>query len=93
MTIVLPDSGTNPSNPSGIFCRTAGCQMVAMRYQYVDNFLEAETKFFDESGYAFVLQPENLRFKDVTIPNAKPQDPKYSYGTKNVSTDYYNFNF
>ena len=93
MTIALPDSGPNPSNPSGVLCRAAGCQMVAMRYQYVDNFLEGEQKFFDESSYAFVLKPENLRYKAVTIPEATPQNPNYSYGTKNVKTDYYNFNF
>jgi hypothetical protein len=93
MTIALPDVGTNPSNPSGILCRAAGCQMVAIRYQMVDNFLEAETTFFDEGGYAFVLKPENLRYQAVTIPTATPQNPNYSYATQNVSTDYYNFNY
>lgn len=93
MTIVLPDVGSDPSNPSGTFCRTSGCQMVAMRYQTKDNFLDIDKKFFDESNYAFVLKPENLRYKAVTVPNPTPQNPNYSYGTKNVGTDYYNFNF
>ena len=30
MTIVLPDKGVNPANPSGILARAAGCQMVAI---------------------------------------------------------------
>jgi hypothetical protein len=93
MTIALPDKGADPSNPSGILCRAAGCQMVAMRYQTVDNFLEENAVFFDEGGYAFCLKPENLRYQAVTVPDPTPQNPDYSYGTRNVSTDYYNFNF
>jgi len=93
MTIVFPDNGVNPSNPSGIVCRECGCQMVAMRYQYVDNLLEENALFFDEAGYAFVLKPANLRYTEVTIPEPTPQNPEYSYQTRNVTTDYYNFNF
>ena len=93
MTIVFPDSGVNPVNPSGVLCRETGCQMVAMRYQYVDNFLQENAAFFNEAGYAFALKPENLRYKEVTIPMPKPQNPAYSYATRNVKTNYYNFNF
>jgi len=93
MTIVFPDSGSNPVNPSGILCRAAGCQMIAMRYQYVDNFLKENTVFFDEGGFAFVLKPENLRYHPVTIPTPTPQNPAYSYQTRNAKTDYYNFNY
>jgi hypothetical protein len=95
MTIVLPDSGTNPMNPSGIICREAGCQMVAMRYQYVDsaNFLEENTLFFKEAGYAFALKPENLRYHEVTIPDPHPPNINYAYDTRNAATEYYNFNF
>jgi hypothetical protein len=93
MTIVFPDNGINPSNPSGVLCRECGCQMVAMRYQSVDNLLEENAVFFDEAGSAFVLKPENLRYKEVTIPDPTPQNPEYSYQTRNVTTDYYNFNF
>jgi hypothetical protein len=93
MTIVLPDTGINPNNPSGMLCRESGCQMVAMRYQYVDQFLEENAQFFDESGFAFALKPERLRYKVVTIAEPTPQKPEYSYATRNVATDYYNFNF
>jgi hypothetical protein len=92
MTIVLPDKGYNPSNPSGILSRAAGCQMVAMRYQLVDNFLMENTLFFDRCGYAFCLKPEDLRYKVVTIPTPTPQNPAYSYATRSTSTDYYSFN-
>jgi len=93
MTIVLPDAGVNPGNPSGLFCRALGCQMVAMRYQYVDNFLEENAAFFDSCGYAFCLKPEDLRYKAVTIEAPTPQNPAYSYQTRTASTDYYNFNY
>jgi hypothetical protein len=91
MTIVLPDKGVNPPNPSAILCRTYGCQMVAMRYQLVDNFLMENAGFFDQGGYAFCLKPANLRYQAVTIPTPTPQNPSLSYATRTVSSDYYNF--
>jgi hypothetical protein len=91
MTIVFPDKGVNPSNPSGMLCRAYGCQMVAMRYQYVDNFLMENALFFDRASYAFSLKPADLRYTPVTIPEPTPQNPDYDYSTRNVSTDYYSF--
>jgi hypothetical protein len=93
MTIVLPDGGSNPTNPSGMVCRASGCQMVAMRYQYVDNYLMENALFFDEGGYAFVLKPPPLRYTPVTVAAPTPQNPNYSYETRSASTDYYSFNF
>jgi hypothetical protein len=93
MTIVFPDKGINPVNPSAILCRTYGCQMVAMRYQYVDNFLEENAAFFDRCGYAFCLKPLELRYQPVTIPMPTPQNPANSYETRSVTTDYYSFDF
>ena len=93
MTIVVPNNGVNPSNPCGIICRASGCQMVAMRYQYVDNYLIENALFFDRSRYAFALKPAALRYEIVTVAAPTPQLPEYSYATRNSSTDYYNFNF
>lgn len=93
MTIVRPDHGSNPANPSGTVCRASGCQMIAMRYQYVDNNLMENALFFDRGGYAFVLKPENLRYKPVTVPAPTPQNPDYSYKTRTSTTDYYSFKF
>jgi len=92
MTIVFPNSGANPGNPSGYLCRAAGCQMVAMRYQYVDNYLTENASFFDSCNYAFCLKPDYLRYEEVTIEDPTPQNPDYSYETRTVSTDYYSFN-
>jgi hypothetical protein len=91
LTIVFPDHGSDPPNPSGILCRDAGCQLVAMRYQYVDNFLVENALFFDRCGYAFCLKPERLRYKLITIPDPIPQDLALSYETRDVSSDFYSF--
>jgi hypothetical protein len=93
MTIVIPDSGSSPANPSGILCRAYGCQMVAMRFQTVDNFLTENTLFFDRSNYAFALKPIDLRYQPVTVEDPTPQNPAYSYATRNSTTDYYSFNY
>jgi hypothetical protein len=93
MTIVFPDGGASPSNPSGMTCRATGCQMVAMRYQLVDNYLMENTLFFDRAGYAFALKPDDLRYEPVTISAPTSQNPDYSYATRTASTDYYSFKF
>jgi hypothetical protein len=91
MTIVLPDTGINPPNPSGILARSYGCNFVAMRYQLVDNFLNENDQFFDNCSYAFCLKPDELRYHPVTIPTPTPQNPAYSYASRTTSTDYYSF--
>jgi len=93
MTIVLPDKGANPNNPNPIVPRESGCQMVAMRYQKVDEYLENNIAFFDNYGYAFRLKPKNLISASVTISEPTPQNPELSYKTRTVETDYYKFNF
>ena len=93
MTIVYPDQTSDPANPSGILTREIGCQMVAMRYQHVDNFLENNNTFFDNAGYAFCLKPENLRYQLTLVDDPTPQNPEYSYATKTQSTDYYTINY
>ena len=93
MTIVLPDRGPNPSNPSGIVCRADGCQITAMRYQYVDDNLTEMALFFDRSSYAFALKPEELRYHPVTVDMPTPQNPEYSYVTRTAESDYYKFQF
>jgi hypothetical protein len=67
MTIVVPDNGSNPANPSGVVCRESGCQMVAMRYQYVDANLKENILFFDRAAYAFVLKPPELRAQPIVV--------------------------
>jgi hypothetical protein len=91
MTIGMPDKGTNPENPSSVVMRETGCQLLGMRYQYIDVNIEENDIFFDENGYAFVLKPELLRYVPVTIPLPPPQNPELSYATRSVQSDFYKF--
>ena len=84
MTIGMPDIAKDPDNPSSIVMRQAGCQMLAMRYQKVDPYLEENALFFDTNGYAFILKPENLRYVPTTV-TVTPQDPGLSYATKELT--------
>jgi hypothetical protein len=91
MTIVLPDNGSNPDNPSGILCREMGCQMVAMRYEEPDNSLAENEAFFDSAGYAFVLKPESLRYSTAYIKPTPPNNPLLNFEARTTATDYYSF--
>jgi hypothetical protein len=89
LSIILPDNNINPANPSGLYCRAAGCQLVAMRYQYVDSFLNENEKFFDEAGHAFSLKPDRLRGHDIKLAEPVEQRPELSYAPRQIKSDYY----
>lgn len=91
ITIGMPDKGPNPENPSSIVLRESGCQLLGMRYQYVDSNIEENELFFNNNGYAFVLKPERLRYIPVTIEAPPPQDPALSFETRTVQSDFYKF--
>jgi hypothetical protein len=91
MTIGMPDKGSNPQNPSSVYMRETGCQLLGMRYQYNDTNLEENEMFFDENGFAFVLKPERLRYIPQIVDDPTPQDPKLSYATREVKSEFYNF--
>lgn len=84
MTIVLPDKSSDPPNPSGPLCREIGCQMVAMRYQKVDNFLKENSLFFNEAGSAFSLKPAALRYIKTTV-TVKKANPENSFAPRTTS--------
>jgi hypothetical protein len=86
MTIGVPDKGSSPPNPNSLIMRNNGCQFIAMRYQMVDAFLEENNTFFEENGTAFVLKPDDLRYKVQTIPAPPPQNERVSYETKKIKT-------
>ena len=91
MSLVLPNISEYDTNPNPSMGFKYGCQMMAVSIQNYDNSMEFYDKFFNQAGTAFVLKPENLRYIPATIkmPNAPP--PAYSYKSRDVSTDYYNF--
>ena len=91
MTFALPDKGSDPPNPSSVVMRECGCQMLGMRYQEIDQNVEENDVFFDEVGHAFALKPEPLRYKEIVIEEPTPQDPKLSYETRTIASDFYQF--
>jgi hypothetical protein len=82
LTIGLPDKGASPACPSSILMRAYGVQLLCVRYQSADAYVEENNVFFDDNGHAFVLKPDKLRYKAITIPDPKPQDAKVSFETK-----------
>lgn len=91
MTIGMPDKGSNPDNPSSLTMRAYGCQLLAIRYQTVDTNLAENNVFFDDNGHAFVLKPEKLRYIPETIPAPPAQNPALSFATREVKSDFYDF--
>jgi len=91
MTICMPDVGSNPPNPSSLLARTLGCQLIAMRYQLNDTYLQENENFFNTEGFSFVLKPENLRYVPVVveIPDAPPESQNYA--PRDISARYYQF--
>ena len=91
MTLCLPDLSPNDNNFSAAIAMKYGCQWIAMSFQNFDSNMEYYDLFFDNTGSAFVLKPEPLRFVPLTVPKPTPQAPENSYTTRKVATDYYSF--
>ena len=82
MTIVLPDPSSTNNNFSATLARSYGCQMIGMSFQNFDSYMEYYTKMFDDSGSAFILKDESLRYVPIFIERPPPQNPDYSYATR-----------
>ena len=92
MTIVLPDLNPDDNNYSASLAMKYGCQLVALSFQNFDSNMEYYDSFFEQAGCAYVLKPDNLRFKPLTVNAAKDPPPQYSYASRDVSSDFYQFN-
>jgi hypothetical protein len=91
LSIEMPNISSDDTNVSVQLGLKYGIQMIAMSYQNYDNNLEFYETFFSKAGYAFVLKPEALRYKQVTIETPPPQDPELSYADREITADYYSF--
>jgi hypothetical protein len=92
MTIVIPDLSSLDKNPNFNIARQYGCQFIAMSFQNYDTNLEYYNAFFDKQKSAYVLKPAKLRYVPVSIPQPNPPPKDYSYETRVLKTDYYNYN-
>lgn len=91
MTLTMPDISQHDTNSPASLHMKYGCQLIGMCYQNYDSNMEFYEAFFTENKSAFVLKPKNLRYIPVTIKAPPPQDPALSFGTRAISSDYYNF--
>lgn len=91
MTMCLPDLGDNPINPSSSLAMKYGCQLVAMSFQKMDANMLYYNKLFNEEGSSFILKPESLRYKPITIDIPDPPPKEYSYEEREIKSDFYNF--
>ena len=91
MTIVIPNYMANNTNPNFNIARQYGCQFIAMSFQNYDSNLEYYNAFFDGKKTAFVIKPAALRYIPVTIKKPPPAPPEYSYATRPIKSDYYNY--
>ena len=60
-------------NPPASIHHQLGNQMVMMNFSEIDARLQQYIKFFSDSGSAFRLKPDHLRYFDKVIPKPKPQ--------------------
>jgi hypothetical protein len=88
MTISVPDLSSLASNISASIHQKYGIQFICINFQTDDNNLKYYENLFNKAGSAFILKPENLRFKPNTIKKPKSQDPKLSFAPRKYNKDY-----
>ena len=84
MTVVFPDIGDNPPNPTVTVSNNFGCQFTCMRYQLDDSYLKQYNTMFNQAGYAFALKPDSLRYHPVSLATPTLQNPAYSYAPRSI---------
>lgn len=89
ITLVMPNLTENDNNPSSALSFEYGCQMVAMSVQNYDENLLFYDKKFNRAGTAFILKPEELRYKPVTITIPSPPPEDYSFESRDLSSEFY----
>lgn len=92
LTITYPNLSYKSSNYNSSITMQYGAQMSCMCFQTKDSFLQAYITLFNQAGHAFLLKPENLRYKQVVVEEPPPLNPELSYAYKTHETNYYKFN-
>ena len=86
MSIVLPDLGVTPNNPSAPLAMAYGCQLIGMSFQNLDANMQYNDLFFDKYGSAFALKPAHLRYEPVTIEVVPDNPEDYSFEDRDLKT-------
>ena len=94
ITIVTPNpTESNPNNITIQAVQYAGCQIVSLMFWKKDSYLDNAIMFFNKYQSAFVLKPEELRYKENLIPDAIPQKKSNSYAPRDLDTGVANIKF
>ena len=89
LTLSMPDYSSINDNMNASLHMKYGCQMICMNWSNYDSPMEFYRNTFIDEGSAFVLKPEELRYKVVTIRAPPPQNPNVSYAKKNIDLPMY----
>jgi hypothetical protein len=103
-TIVLPDIENSLENYDYYKALTNGCQIIAMKFQNMDDNLIKYNDYFMSSeagGYSFVLKPDNLLYNnpqsisvtpsEINLTSSGPTGKILIYNYSNYDTLYYEF--
>ena len=103
-TIVLPDLENSLENYDYYKALTNGCQIMAMKFQNMDDNLIKYNDYFmsnEAGGYSFVLKPHNLLYNnsetirvtpsEINLTTSGPQGKILIYNLTNYNTLYYEF--
>ena len=83
--ITYPDFTNTTSNSSAALHHKLGFQFVTMNFHIIDEHLKYYINLFNDGGSAFILKPEKLRYKRVTINEPKEADKNLSFAPKEMS--------
>ena len=74
--ITRPDFTKVKTNPPAAIHHQLGNQMVMMNFSEIDTNLLQYIKFFSDTGTAFRLKPDHLRYFEKKIPKPRVQEKK-----------------
>ena len=89
MTVSMPDLSSLNDNVPAQLHFAYGCQIVLMNYANFDSNMQFYRDMFNEARSAFVLKPDNLRYKLVTTTAPVKQTPKVQYAAKPINLPMY----
>lgn len=76
LKIVLPDETNEKDNPPSQLHRDVGCQISLMRFTLYDSNLKETLAYYSKNDSAFVLKPDEQRYKPIILAKPKPMDPR-----------------
>lgn len=90
ITLVVPDLDTaSMENKNAEVLYSFGCQWVLVNYGSPDSAMEYYVGRFGDT--AFVLKPDELRYKPVTYKAPEPQTPAVSFQPKRMTSPLFDY--